>query len=38
MKGRIRQGLFEVIESFAIIKKNELYLVGKITEGIVNEN
>lgn len=38
MKGRIRQGLFEVIESFAIIKKNEFYLLGKITEGIVNEN
>lgn len=33
-----RQGLFEVIDSFAIRKRNQFYLIGKVTEGRIEEN
>lgn len=38
MKTKIRQGQFEVIDSFAIRRRNEFYLIGKLTEGNVQEN
>ena len=33
-----RQGLFEVIDSFAIRNRNQFYLIGKIIEGEIEEN
>ena len=33
-----RQGLFEVIDSFAIRSRKQFYLIGKIKEGKVQEN
>jgi hypothetical protein len=38
METKIREGQFEVIDSFAIRKRNEFYLIGDIKEGTVNEN
>lgn len=32
-----RQGLFEVIDSFAIKRRNEFYLIGQLKEGKVQE-
>ena|SRR5688572_19956580 len=31
------EGKFEVIDSFAIRRRNEFYLIGRIKEGIVKE-
>lgn len=31
-------GMFETIDSFAIRKRNEFYLIGKLTEGSVQED
>ena len=33
-----KQGVFEVIDSFAIRKRNQFYLIGKIFEGTIEEN
>ena len=38
MNTKIRQGQFEVIDSFAIRRRNEFYLVGQLKEGTVQEN
>jgi len=38
MKPEVRQGLFEVIESFAIRQRKQFYLIGKIKEGQIEEN
>jgi tmRNA-binding protein len=38
METQIRQGQFEVIDSFAIRRRNEFYLIGKLIEGIAKEN
>ena len=38
MKPTDRQGIFEVIDSFAIRSRNQFYLIGKITEGEIKEN
>ena len=35
MKPEDRQGLFEVIDSFAIRNRNQFYLIGKLKEGKV---
>lgn len=32
-----RQGQFEVIDSFAIRRRNEFYLIGQLKEGTVQE-
>lgn len=32
-----RQGQFEVIDSFAITRKGEFYLIGKVIEGEIKE-
>lgn len=37
MKAKIREGQFEVIDSFVIRRRNEFYLIGQITEGTVKE-
>ena len=37
MNTKIRQGQFEVIDSFAIRRKNEFYLIGQLKEGTVQE-
>jgi hypothetical protein len=33
-----RDGQFKVIDSFAIRRKNEFYLIGHLTEGTMQEN
>ncbi len=33
----MRQGQFEVIDSFAIRRRNEFYLIGQLKEGTVQE-
>lgn len=38
MKPTGRQGLFEVIDSFAIRNRNQFYLIGKLKEGEIEEN
>jgi hypothetical protein len=38
MIAKISQGQFEVIDSFAIRKRNEFYLIGNLKEGVVQEN
>lgn len=38
MQTKIRQGLFEVIDSFAIRRRNEFYLIGELKEGTLHEN
>jgi hypothetical protein len=38
MQTKIRQGQFEVIDSFAIKRRNEFYLIGQLKEGTVQEN
>jgi len=38
MNGKIRQGQIEVIDSFAIRRRNEFYLIGQLKNGIVQEN
>lgn len=37
MTTKIRLGQFEVLDSFAIRKRNEFYLIGNLKEGIVQE-
>jgi len=37
MNTKIRQGQFEVIDSFAIRRRNEFYLIGLLKEGTVQE-
>ena len=37
MSAKIRQGQFEVIDSFAIRRRNEFYLIGQLKEGTVQE-
>jgi hypothetical protein len=37
MKTKVREGKFEVIDSFVIRKRNEFYLIGQMTEGTVKE-
>lgn len=34
----IKQGQFEVIDSFSIKRRNEFYLIGQLKEGIVQED
>jgi hypothetical protein len=38
MNTKIRQGQFEVIDSFAIRRRNVFYLIGQLKEGTVQEN
>lgn len=38
MKTKIREGQFEVIDSFVIRKRNEFFLIGEIKEGLAKEN
>lgn len=38
METKTRQGQFEVIDSFAIPRRNEFYLIGELKEGTVEEN
>ena len=38
MNTKIREGQFEVIDSFAIRRKNEFYLIGQLKDGTVQEN
>lgn len=38
MESNKRQGQFEVIDSFAIRRKNEFYLIGLLKEGSIQEN
>ena len=38
MKSIEKQGLFEVIESFAIRSRNQFYFIGKIKEGKIQED
>jgi hypothetical protein len=38
MNTKIREGQFEVIDSFAIRRKNEFYLIGQLKDGKVQEN
>src|SRR3954453_10811733 len=38
MNNKIRQGQFKVIDSFAIRRRNEFYLIGQIAEGTIREN
>lgn len=37
MNKKIRQGQLEVIDSFAIRRRNEFYLIGQVKEGTVQE-
>jgi len=37
MNTKIRQGQFEVIDSFVIRRRNEFYLIGQLKEGTVRE-
>jgi hypothetical protein len=37
MNTKIREGKFEVIDSFAIRRKNEFYLIGQLKDGTVQE-
>lgn len=34
---KTREGQFEVIDSFAIRRRNEFYLIGQVTEGEIRE-
>lgn len=34
----MRQGQFEVIDSFAIRRRNEFYLIGQLKEGTIEES
>jgi len=38
MEKKLKQGQFEVIDSFAIRRRNEFYLIGELTEGVVKKN
>ncbi len=38
MNIKVREGKFEVIDSFAIRRKNEFYLIGQLKEGTIEEN
>ena len=38
MEHKDKQGVFEVIDSFAIRKRNQFYLIGRIKEGEIKEN
>jgi hypothetical protein len=35
---KVRQGQFKVIDSFAIRRRNEFYLIGRLTEGTIQPN
>ena len=35
--GKEEEGWFEVIESFAIRKRKQFYLIGKVTKGVIEE-
>lgn len=37
MNTKVRQGQFEVIDSFAIRRRNEFYLIGQLKEGTMQE-
>ncbi|MGO4773909.1 hypothetical protein ACEN2I_19905 [Flavobacterium sp. W22_SRS_FK3] len=37
MNTKIRQGQFEVIDSFAIRNRDEFYLIGQLKEGTIQE-
>ncbi len=37
MNTKIKQGQFEVIDSFLIRRRNEFYLIGRLKEGTVKE-
>lgn len=37
MKSKIKEGQFQVIDSFVIRKRNEFYLIGEMKEGKVDE-
>lgn len=37
MKTNVREGQFEVIDSFIIRRRNEFYLIGQMKEGTVQE-
>jgi tmRNA-binding protein len=37
MKTKIREGQFEVIDSFVIRRRNEFYLIGQMKDGTVKE-
>lgn len=34
----MKQGLFDIIESFAILKRGEFYIIGNLKEGKVQED
>jgi len=36
MDAKTRQGLFHVIDSFTIKRRNEVYLIGNLLEGEIN--
>ncbi|MES2862965.1 MAG: hypothetical protein V4666_02510 [Bacteroidota bacterium] len=38
MNTKTRQGQFEVIDSFAIRRRNEFYIIGQVIEGTIEEN
>lgn len=38
MENKDRQGQFEVIDSFAIRRREEFYLIGRMVEGVVQPN
>lgn len=37
MSKKHRQGQFKIVDSFAIRRRNEFYLIGQIIEGVVQE-
>lgn len=37
MKTKVREGQFEVIDSFVIRRRNEFYFIGQMKEGTVKE-
>ncbi len=38
MENKDRQGQFEVIDSFAIHRREEFYLIGRMVEGVIQPN
>ncbi len=38
MQTKIRQGQFQVIDSFAIRRRKEFYLIGQLIEGTIQKN
>lgn len=37
MKTKAREGIFQVIDSFVVRRRNEFYLIGQIIEGSIKE-